>query len=97
MCCSVSGYIISCRYEYKISGTSVPSTGTWELVSIHGQHYYDDVMFYHWVDFQGTSMIDSVASKGDITSDIEASWNYDDILGSGNYNITKTFGSFVEL
>ena len=39
-------------------------------------------------------MIDSVASKGDITSGTEASRNYDGILGSKNYNITTTFGGY---
>ena len=77
------------------SGTSPPSTGTWELKGIYGQHYYYDGTFYHWTDFLGTSIIDSVQSIGNISSGYVTTWSYDNILGSGNYKITTTFGGYL--
>ena len=61
------------------NGVSVPSTGTWEL--------------NHWVDFLGTSIIDSVRSKETIAS--EANWHYDNLLGSENYHISTTFVTYL--
>ena len=48
----------------------------------------EDGTYTHFVDFLGTIIIDSVRSNDVIPSGTVASWNYDSILDSGNYNIT---------
>ena len=76
------------------NGVSVLSTGTWELKCIHGRYNYeDDSNLEHWVEFLRASMIDNVRSKDTIES--EVSWNYDDLLGEGNYAITTPFGTYL--
>ena len=75
------------------NGVSVPSIGTWKLVCIHGQYKYDDDTLEHWVDFLGTSLMDSVRSKDTVASEVQ--WNYDDLLGADNYSIATTLGTYL--
>ena len=76
------------------NGVSVPSTGTWELVGIYGQYSYTESDIVHNVDFLGKSIIDSVKTNDAISSASSSNWHYTSILGSNNYTITTTFGSY---
>ena len=73
---------------------SSSDVGTWELVGIYGQYSYTESDITHDVDFLGTSIIDSVKTNDAITSGSSINWKYTSILGSDNYTITTTFGSY---
>ena len=96
---SLKSELIDLFYPVGISiklanGVSVPSTGTWELVGIYGQYSYTSSDIVHNVDFLGTSIIDSVKTNDAIDSGSSISWFYTSLLGSDNYTITTTFGSY---
>ena len=71
-----------------------PTTGTWKLVGIYGTYTYSDSVT-HWMDFIGTTVLDSARGSSLLQAGTNATWNYDSILGSGNYTITSLFGSYL--
>ena len=71
-----------------------PSTGTWTLVGIYGTHTYTDSVT-HWMDFLGTSVLDCARGKSLLSSGSTTSWNYNSVLGSGNYTVTSIFGCYL--
>ena len=64
------------------------------MVGIYGQYSYTESDLIHYVDFLRTSIIDSVRTNDTIASGSNLEWNYTSLLGSQNYSITTTFGSY---
>ena len=70
-----------------------PSTGTWELVGIYGDYSYTEDDVDHEMIFLEKSVID--CARTGKTEDTEVTWNYDSVLGSGNYNLATIFGCYI--
>ena len=80
----------------KISqGNSPPETGTWNLVGVYGTYTWTDNDITHRMDFLGTTIIDSARGNVSLDENTSTSWDYDSVLGSGNYNITTVFGTIT--
>ena len=78
----------------KISqGNSPPETGTWNLVGVYGTYTWTDNDITHRMDFLGTTIIDSARGNVSLDENTSTSWDYDSVLGSGNYTVTNLFGS----
>ena len=77
------------------NGTSVPSTGTWELVGIYCPYSNIENSITHYDDFLGKSIINTAKTDVMASSSGNATWTYDSLLEKWNYTITTIFGSYL--